>query len=213
MAPRMQKSIFFTIEETEYQALVSSSEINSPKPVTWRGGDPAVVFSDVPDEGTQLVLTGVQDWEDAAGLCNYLRVNAGTQADIVFSPRSAGQAYFAVTAILQAPPIGGKMNVFNEWSLTMDCVSAVVPGPAPVITTTSLETLTEDVAFSEQLVATVLGSATWAVSAGTIPVGLTLSTTGLLSGTPTTAGAYDFTVSATNLGGTDTQQYTGTVAA
>lgn len=212
MPPRLQKDIFFTIAEEEYQALISSSEITSPKPVMWRGGDPETVYSDIPAAGTQLVLTGVQDWEDASGLCNYLRVNAGTQAEIVFSPRTAGQAYFAVTAILQAPAIGGKMNVFNEWTLTLDCVSGVEPGPAPIITTTTLGSLTDDVPFSLQLVATVLGAATWAVSAGTLPAGLTLSATGLLSGTPTTAGAYSFTVSATNLGGTDTQAYTGTVA-
>lgn len=42
---------------------------------------------------------------------------------------------------------------------------------------------------------------TWAV-VGTAPPGLTInSTTGVLSGTPTTAGSYNFTVTATNIGG------------
>jgi hypothetical protein len=55
---------------------------------------------------------------------------------------------------------------------------------------------------------------TWGVSAGTIPAGLTInSSTGAISGTPTTAGAYSFTVQATNSFGSDTQAYTGTVAA
>lgn len=35
---------------------------------------------------------------------------------------------------------------------------------------------------------------TWQVVGGTVPTGMTLSTTGLLSGTPTTPGAYSFTV-------------------
>jgi hypothetical protein len=40
---------------------------------------------------------------------------------------------------------------------------------------------------------------TWSVSSGAVPAGLSLDAgTGVLSGTPTTAGSYDFTVTATN---------------
>ena len=55
-------------------------------------------------------------------------------------------------------------------------------------------------AYSDQL--TVTGGTspfTWSVSAGTLPPGLTLgASTGLLSGTPTTAGTYSFTVKVTD---------------
>lgn len=85
---------------------------------------------------------------------------------------------------------------------------------APVITTTSLNTLSVGSAFSQTLAATGSNPKTWSVSAGTLPAGMTLNpSTGVLSGTPTTAGAYSFTVQATNSGGSDTQPYTGTVAA
>jgi hypothetical protein len=80
----------------------------------------------------------------------------------------------------------------------------------PRITTTALDPLQVGVAFSQQLVATGDEPITWS---GTVPDGLTLSSTGLLSGTPTTAGAYSFTVTATNAGGSDDQLYTGTIAA
>jgi len=83
---------------------------------------------------------------------------------------------------------------------------------APVITTTDLDEMTQNAAFSQQLAATGSPTPTWAVTAGTLPDGLTLSTGGLLSGTPTVDGAYDFTVTATNTAGTDTMQYTGTIA-
>ena len=48
---------------------------------------------------------------------------------------------------------------------------------------------------------------TWSVSSGTLPPGLTLgASTGLLSGTPTTAGSYSFTVKVTdNSGLSDTE--------
>ena len=58
-------------------------------------------------------------------------------------------------------------------------------------------------AYSDQL--TVTGGTspfTWSVSAGTLPPGVTLgASTGLLSGTPTTAGTYSFTVRVTDHSG------------
>jgi large repetitive protein len=50
------------------------------------------------------------------------------------------------------------------------------------------------------------GSPTWTVS-GALPAGLTLSPTGLLSGTPTAAGDYSFKVTATDGSRSDTQTY------
>jgi large repetitive protein len=51
------------------------------------------------------------------------------------------------------------------------------------------------VAYSDPLTATG-GTApyTWSVNTGTLPPGITLSTAGVLAGTPTTAGSYPFTV-------------------
>ena len=92
--------------------------------------------------------------------------------------------------------------------------ASVEPAVAPTITTTTLTAMTVDSAFSQVLAATGSTPITWTVSAGTIPAGLSLnSATGTLSGTPTTSGAYDFTVSASNSVGSDTQQFTGSVAA
>jgi PKD repeat protein len=79
---------------------------------------------------------------------------------------------------------------------------------APTITTTTLDSLRVGIAFSQQLAATGDTPITWA---GTPPAGLTLSSAGLLSGTPTTEGAYSFTVTATNAEGSDEQLYAGNV--
>jgi uncharacterized repeat protein (TIGR01451 family) len=73
-----------------------------------------------------------------------------------------------------------------------------------------------NVAYSDQL--TVTGGTspyTWSVSTGTLPPGLTLgASTGLLSGTPTTAGTYSFTVKVTDHSGlTDTVPVTMTIIA
>ena len=60
-----------------------------------------------------------------------------------------------------------------------------------------------DEAFSGKITASgsLVGRYTFAVASGTLPPGLGLSVAGLLSGTPTTAGTYEFTVAATDLYG------------
>jgi hypothetical protein len=73
-----------------------------------------------------------------------------------------------------------------------------------VITTTSLPNGTVGVAYA----ATTLqasggdGSYTWSVTGGALPAGLTLSSGGVLSGTPTASGPFTFTVQASSAGGT-----------
>ncbi len=72
------------------------------------------------------------------------------------------------------------------------------------------------VGYSDQLTASGgTGALTWSVSSGSLPPGLSLSsTTGLLSGTPTTAGSYPFTVKITDTtGGSATQPATLVIAA
>ncbi len=56
------------------------------------------------------------------------------------------------------------------------------------------------------------GPVTWTVSVGNEPPGLTLSAGGLLAGTPSTNGAFPFTVEATDGASTATRAYTVTIA-
>ena len=67
------------------------------------------------------------------------------------------------------------------------------------VTTTSLPSAVLGVAYSVQLAATGgVAPYTWAISAGSLPTGLTLSSAGLLSGTPTASGSFTFTVQVTD---------------
>jgi hypothetical protein len=53
---------------------------------------------------------------------------------------------------------------------------------------------------------------TWSVTAGSLPPGMTLNaSTGAYSGTPTAGGTFNFTVTATNNGGMDSDPYTHTI--
>ena len=69
-----------------------------------------------------------------------------------------------------------------------------------VVTTTSLPNGTNGVAYNQTLAA--FGGQTpfsWTTSSGALPPGLTLATNGVISGTPTTNGTYNFTVKVTRL--------------
>jgi FtsP/CotA-like multicopper oxidase with cupredoxin domain len=92
---------------------------------------------------------------------------------------------------------------------------SIVAGPL-VITTTTLSNATTGVGYSRTI--GVKGGAipyTWAVSAGSLPPGFSLNaSTGVIGGTPTTPGIYNFTIRVTDsqaIPATTTQAYTLTV--
>jgi hypothetical protein len=77
-------------------------------------------------------------------------------------------------------------------------VQAAVPPPLS-ITTSSLANATSGTAYSSTLAATGGQSPyKWGLVSGTFPTGMTLSTAGVLAGTPSQSGTFNFTVSATD---------------
>jgi hypothetical protein len=91
----------------------------------------------------------------------------------------------------------GQFNIADQ-PLALTIQAAV---PPLVITTASLPNATNGVPYSQQLQAT--GGTmpyTWAVTSGSLPAGVNLSTNGLLAGTPTTNGTFNFMVGVTDSG-------------
>ena len=79
----------------------------------------------------------------------------------------------------------------------------------PKITTTSLSEGTVNTAYNQTLLASGDATITW--SSSDLPEWLTLYNNGTISGTPTTANTYKFTVTATNASGSDSKELTLTI--
>jgi putative cell wall-binding protein len=102
----------------------------------------------------------------------------------------------------------GWSNPITTWTSLGDCV-----GSPPVWTDETLPSFTFGALVSDGVAATGDPSPTYAVSAGTLPAGLTLdAATGAVTGTTTVTGPYSFEVTASNANGSVTATFTGTIA-
>ena len=113
-----------------------------------------------------------------------------------------------LTAVTLEPPetdIQVQVTVINTKAVTIQT--------APVIVTDTLPDGTVDTAYSVTLGATGNVPFTWTLTGGTLPAGLTLSSTGVLSGTPTAeASAAQITVQCQNAYGSASKQLAITIA-
>lgn len=131
MAPRLTKNVYFSIDDTQFQAEVDEVTVSFPKPIVWRSADGTTVASDTPAGGVTLKLKGVQDYDAVSGLSNFLFDNQGGQATVLFCPNAAGDAWFTVDIIVAGGQIGGPLNQFGTIDLTFDCVGAVDTASEP----------------------------------------------------------------------------------
>lgn len=119
-----------------------------------------------------------------------------TTGTISGTPRTSGNYTFRV-----------RLRV-DEQVTAKTFTLTIIAGVA--ITTESLPDGKEGAEYSYTLTASE-DNVVWTVSAGNLPNGLTLSTTGRISGTPGTAGDYSFTVQAESGGLTGSKNFTLTI--
>jgi hypothetical protein len=129
-----------------------------------------------------------------------LTLNAAT-GQISGAPTTSGTSAFTVTVTDSATPTAQTKS--KQFSILVN--------PVLSVSTASLPSGTVGTAYSQQLQSSG-GTAPimWSVTLGTLPAGLTLNGgTGVISGTPTTPGTFNFTVQAAD---TSTPQQTATKA-
>jgi hypothetical protein len=111
---------------------------------------------------------------------------------ITGTPSAAGTVSFTVQVTDSTTPT--RQTGTAPLSLTVATTTTPL-----IITTTSLPSATEEVAYSTTLAASG-GTApySWAITSGSLPTGLSLSPTGVISGTPSALGSSSFSVKVTD---------------
>jgi len=107
-------------------------------------------------------------------------------------------------ATYNAPsPVSANLNITVTATSVADATktssAGVVVSPPPSITTTTLTNATPNMNYSATLQATGgVGTLTWSIASGTLPTGLSLSSSGAITGTPTVPVTSTFTVQVTD---------------
>jgi large repetitive protein len=168
---------------------------------------------------TNLTQTGwTETWSPVPGATGYNvylnsnKVGSTTQSvySYNFSTEHPGTTYSVQVASLNAANQPSTLS-------SVDSVITAVYGRGPIPPDIIQESLTESAQVGQKFSITIheIGGANpmkWSVTSGLLPTGMSLDDEGVISGTPTTAGTYTFTVKVTDANNlSSTQQLSLTV--
>jgi CSLREA domain-containing protein len=208
--PTAGGSFTFTVTATDHNGNTGAQAY------TWTVNVPTITIT--PAAGTLSATKNVaysQSFTASGGTATYTWLETGAlptgitfnTATATLSGTTAQTGSFPITIKATDSSTGsGPYNQSNSYTLS-------VTAPTITIAPTTLTAATVATAYSQQLTASGgVASYTYAITAGALPAGVTLSSGGLLSGTPTAGGSFTFTVTATDHNGnTGAQAYSWTV--
>jgi hypothetical protein len=135
---------------------------------------------------------------DSGLLPTGLSLNSFT-GEISGTPTGESASYGFVISVT-----GSGFSCNKTYTLTVNaCTNITTASPIP--------DADEGVAYSQQLNSIVIVSPVWSIIAGALPAGLNLSAGGLISGTPTVNGGFNFTAKVTGDNGTCGKEFALTV--
>jgi len=178
------------LSQSDTQALSITIVLPAPPNITTKTLQNGTIASAYSQTVQASGGTGALTWTISAGSLppGLNPINSST-GQITGTPTTAGTFSFTVRAT-------DTLTQFDDKALS---ITIDLPAP-PNITTTSLPSGSMGTAYSEQVQATGgIENLTWSISVGLLPPGLDIDpATGVISGTPNTAGSFDFTVQATD---------------
>ncbi len=137
---------------------------------------------------TQTGIAGTLTWSVSAGALP-------TGMTLSAAGSLSGTPLMAGTFNFTAQVTDGICTTTRAYALVVDC-------PVTTISPATLSNGTLGSAYTQTLTTNLIGTITWSVSVGSLPTGVSLNTTtGVLSGTPTVAGLFNFTIDASSSAG------------
>jgi hypothetical protein len=134
-------------------------------------------------------------------------LSLSTAGAITGTPTASGSFTFSVTATDSTTPAGSGSQSYT----------LVIGAPVITLAPTTLTGGTAAVAYNATITASGgNGAYSYSIGSGALPAGLSLSTAGALSGTPTASGSFTFSVTATDSttpAGSGSQSYTLVIGA
>lgn len=175
---------------------------SSPATVTLNIGAPTITLTPttVPDATAGVAYSQTLTAGGGAAPYAYAVTAGALPAGLTLStggvlsgtPGAGGTFNFSITATDSSTGGAAPFAATRAYSLT-------VQAPTIVVSPNTLPGATRGVAYSQTVTASGgVGAAGFAVTAGALPGGLTLSPSGVLSGTPSTTGSFSFTITATD---------------
>ena len=139
------------------------------------------------------------------------------------TPTQAGSFSFWVNLSDQNPPSADwcrPAQAQREFTIVINGPGGGSPAPpptpapatAPSITTSGLPEASVGSSYSTTFAASGAGAKTWSIASGSLPGGLSLSSSGVLAGTPQSAGSSSFTVKVSANGASSQKQFTLSVS-
>ena len=177
-------------------------------------GETLVIYATGLGQALPSVPTGALPTGTASTITKPSVTIDGLPAQVLFSGLSGccvglNQVSIAVPSKVHSGEVNVVLSIGGNSSNTVTISTVLLPSPPPVITSATSASGTVGTAFSYQITAT-----NSPVSFGVtgLSPGLSLNTgTGVISGTPTSAGTFSIRLSATNVGGTGTATLTITI--
>jgi len=158
----------------------------------------------------QITTTSLPDGTVGAAY-NHSVVVTGGAPPLVYAVTSgtlpAGLVFNTATGAITGTPTTAAVSSFvvrvTDVADAQPAVSlSITINPPPTVVTSTLPTSTQGLAYNQTLIGTAgSGAYVWSVSAGALPTGLSLSAAGIITGTSTAAGTFNFTVLITDAAG------------
>ncbi len=142
-----------------------------------------------PDQGSAYVFTRTGTaWSQQQQL---LASNGAAYDNLGWAVAISG---YTIVAGAPSDDVGSNTDQGSAYLFSPTC-------PSITLSPTTLANGTQNLAYTSTSIVPSSGTSpfTYEVSSGTLPSGLTLSASGILSGTPTAAGSYNFTIKITDI--------------